>query len=115
MFMLRLKIITTNPQINKIQANNLNFLSFGSVLCLNRLKTAHDNRAVSVSSDGKRKELENSQNRLGKMKLIVVDPVAPTNPNTVSNELTNIAMTKVENKMTELSIMNLPSGISSST
>jgi len=49
------------------------------------------------------------------MKLIVVDPVAPTNPNTVSSELTNIAITKVENKMTELSMMNLPSGISSST
>lgn len=49
------------------------------------------------------------------MKLIVVEPVAPTNPKTVSNELTNMAITKVLNKMTELSMMNLANGISSSS
>jgi hypothetical protein len=61
------------------------------------------------------REGKNVQKILGKMKLIVTLPVDPMNPRTVSRLLTNMAITNVENRMTELSMMNLPKGISVST
>lgn len=47
------------------------------------------------------------------MNEIVVLPVAPTKPSTTSKLLTNIAIKKVANSKTALSMTNLPSGMSS--
>lgn len=52
------------------------------------------------------------QKTAGKMKLMAVDPVAPTNPSTTSKDETNMAMVNVMQRMKADSTMKRPSGMS---